>query len=207
MTSPPPANGPGQNPFDQGYQVYGGGGADNPLTNPGMFVRPAPPAPPPRRRSAIRNGLQRVAAGAAVSLLIAACCGGFRLLGITGGDDDKPKRSAATPTPTRSSASPSPSRTFSRPPSTAPASTAPAKPALDDVQKGQCLKNNGTNEDPDMVPAPCGKGTYQVLARYSGYIDVVCQNVPGYTTSYVVTYYRNGIPDSLRSYVLCLKRR
>jgi hypothetical protein len=58
-----------------------------------------------------------------------------------------------------------------------------------------------------MVPVPCGKGTYQVLARYPGYIDTVCLSVQGYTTSYTVTYYVNGIPDSARSYVLCLKKR
>jgi hypothetical protein len=220
MTAPPPGQNPfDQNPFDpqqrpvdstveslnayfarQQYQ----GGSDNPLTNPAMFVRPAPP----RRPSALRQLAGRYASVIGAIVLLAACCGGVRLLG--GGDDEeKPKRSAAgTRAPSPSATSASATRTYSPPPySPPPATTAPSKPSLDDVKKGQCLKNNGTNEDPEMVPAPCGKGTYQVLARFSGYIDTVCLSVQGYTTSYTVTYYVNGIPDSARSYVLCLRKR
>jgi hypothetical protein len=223
MTASPPGHWPGQNPFDPQQRPVGSeveslnayfarqpyqGGSDNPLTNPAMFVRATPPAPV-RRPSVLRRLAGRYASVIGAIVLLAACCGGVRLLG-GGDDDDKPKRSAAgTRAPLPSTTSPSATRTYSPPPYSPPppATTAPSKPSLDSVQKGQCLKNNGTNEDPEMVPAPCGKGTYQVLARFSGYIDTVCLSVQGYTTSYTVTYYVNGIPDSARSYVLCLKKR
>lgn len=97
----------------------------------------------------------------------------------------RPRRRPARTRRRRRRPSRTPTYTYSPPPAT----TAPTKPNLDDVQKGQCLKNNGTNDDPEMVPVTCGRGTYQVLARHPGYIDTVCLSVQGYTTSYTVTYY------------------
>jgi hypothetical protein len=201
---------PGQDPFGTNpFQQPGPWSQqDNPLTNPAMFVR-APAAP---RRSPARQRVVHYATVTVVFILLVGCCGG---VGYLVNDDDDAKKPAAG---TATAASPSPTPTWSPRPTPTfssrglespppPVSAAPSKPSLDDVDKGDCLKNNGTNENPDMAPAPCAKGTYQVLARFYGTVIDTCHTVAGSTTSYTVTYYRNGIPDFSRSYVFCLKRR
>jgi hypothetical protein len=126
------------------------------------------------------------------------------------GDDDDyktPQNTARTATPTTPTYTPA-TPTYSPPPVTsAPPPTATAN-ALDSVDKGDCLKNTGTDYDPEMVPIACGPGTYQVLKRIYGTIDGnQCQGVSGATTTYTVTYYVNNIPQISRSYVFCLKKR
>ena len=79
--------------------------------------------------------------------------------------------------------------------------------SLDDVKEGGCLHNNGSDTDPDMIPADCVKGNYKVLKRLYGTIDPTpCQNVSGYNTHYTVTYYRNGVMQISSSYVFCMKK-
>ena len=81
------------------------------------------------------------------------------------------------------------------------------EPSLDDVKEGGCLHNNGSDTDPDMIPADCVKGNYKVLKRLYGTIDPTpCQNVSGYNTHYTVTYYRNGVMQISSSYVFCMKK-
>ncbi|GIJ44375.1 hypothetical protein Val02_12610 [Virgisporangium aliadipatigenens] len=198
---PPPGGQPGQfpppgDPFGQ--------------QQPGAFPGPPYNAPPPQRPGTNRASLTLALV---VVLLVVACCGygGYRSFG--GGDDDKPKNTAAagsTPTasPTFSYAppslpvSPTPAR-----PSTSPPPPSPTKPSLDDVKEGGCLHNNGSDQDPDMIPADCVKGNYKVLKRLYGTIDPTpCQNVSGYNTHYTVTYYRNGIMQVSSSYVFCMKK-
>jgi hypothetical protein len=182
---------------------------DDPLTNPAMFVRNTPPR---RQRSVSKEKLTQFGVGAAVVLALVACCSGANAL-FNDDDDDKPRNTADTSTPTPSSTytySPPPLETSSPPPPP-PTSAPPPSPTangLDSVQKGDCLKNTGTDSDPEMEPAKCGPGTYQVLKRIYGTIDSSqCQSVSGATTTYTVTYYVNYVPQISQSYVFCLKRR
>jgi hypothetical protein len=194
---------PGQQPF----------GADQAFPPPGVFPAPgafpppgAPPTPPRRGRFAA------LLVPGAVVLLVLACCGYGIFRSFGGGDDDKPKNTgaAASARPTSSfSYAPSlpPTRSPSPIPTTSPPPPSPTKPSLDDVKEKDCLRNDGTDTDPEMVPVACGKGTYQVLKRLYGTIDPSpCQDVRGYTAHYTVTYYRNGIMQISSSYVFCLKK-
>ncbi|GAA0926544.1 LppU/SCO3897 family protein [Virgisporangium aurantiacum] len=180
---------PGQNPsFD--------------FDNPANFVRNRPPAP--RRPPSPAKRFVLKAAGAV--LLLAVCSG----LNMYFDKDDKPKNTARNATPAPAYTPATPTYTYSAPPTySAPAATpTPTANALDAVDKGDCLKNTGTDYDPEMVPIACGPGTYQVLKRIYGTIDGnQCQSVSGATTTYTVTYYVNNIPQISRSYVFCLKRR
>ncbi|GIJ68784.1 LppU/SCO3897 family protein [Virgisporangium ochraceum] len=174
--------------------------------DPQLYVRQRPPRPPSRFRRRIGDVAIRIAAAVAVL----ACCGGLNAL-FNDDDDEKERRTSAgasTPSPTR----PSPPPTSYSPPPTPTRSVAPppspSTNPLDAVDKGDCLKNTGTDYDPDMVPVACGPGTYQVLRRIYGTIDAnQCQSVSGATTTYTVTYYRNNIPQYGQSYVFCLKKR
>ena len=196
---------PGQQQPGQQANYFTQQNTGNPF-DPANFERTAPPAPPrPPSR------LKKFAVSAGVSLAVAACGSGVKAL-FDDDDEDKTPRSlpvAAAPTgtsptavsPTAASTAASPVRSSQAPPS------ATANP-LDAVDKGDCLKNTGTDADPEMVPVACGSGTYQVLKRVYGTIDAnQCQSVSGATTTYTVTYYRNGITQISRSYVFCLKKR
>jgi hypothetical protein len=71
------------------------------------------------------------------------------------------------------------------------------------ARKGDCLVNNGTDQQPKMAKVSCGPGTYEVLKRIDGTADTSkCQGTPGYQFNY---YYDNTI-DAL-DFVLCMKKR
>ncbi|WP_424923445.1 LppU/SCO3897 family protein [Actinocrispum wychmicini] len=82
---------------------------------------------------------------------------------------------------------------------------------------GDCLRNDGTDTSPQMVKAPCGSGTFKILARKTGTtLGSACNGVARSTHDYVVekytVYTRYGvetsrIPNLLESYVLCLRRQ
>jgi hypothetical protein len=73
---------------------------------------------------------------------------------------------------------------------------------------GQCVVNQGTDDQPDMRRAACAGGTYQVLrvvrGTTSGARDAEdkCTSVPGYTNWF---YYDSDLDDL--DLVLCLKKR
>lgn len=197
------------NPFEpQGSQQQPGyfaqQGSGNPFDDPAMFQRNRPPAPPrPPSR------FKRFAVSAVMSVATAAACGGINAL-FDDDDDTKKRNTAVASTPTPSPTYTRPSATYSPPPTSRSAAPPPSPTAnpLDSVDKGDCLKNTGTASDPEMVPVTCGPGTYQVLKRVYGTIDATqCQSVSGATTTYTVTYYRNGITQISQSYVFCLKKR
>ncbi len=72
--------------------------------------------------------------------------------------------------------------------------------------KGQCVRNEGTNTEPDLRIVVCAANTYEVLRRFDGRAtgerDAVakCGKVPGYTKWY---YYDTEYDDV--DYVLCLR--
>ncbi|GLW29943.1 LppU/SCO3897 family protein [Actinoplanes regularis] len=72
--------------------------------------------------------------------------------------------------------------------------------------KGQCVRNEGTNTQPDLRIVACAANTFEVLRRFDGRAtgerDAVakCGKVPGYTKWY---YYDTEYDDL--DYVLCLR--
>jgi hypothetical protein len=76
------------------------------------------------------------------------------------------------------------------------------------VTKGQCVANQGTNDQPDMRKSVCTTGTYLVLkvikGRTTGEKDAEnkCSVVPGYTNWF---FYDSDLDDL--DVVLCLKKQ
>ncbi|GAA2680089.1 LppU/SCO3897 family protein [Actinoplanes palleronii] len=72
--------------------------------------------------------------------------------------------------------------------------------------KGQCVRNEGTNTEPELQIVVCASNTYEVLKRIDGRAtgekDAVakCGKVPGYTKWY---YYDTEYDDV--DFVLCLR--
>ena len=74
------------------------------------------------------------------------------------------------------------------------------------VAKGQCVRNEGTNKEPQLRVVVCAANTYEVLKRIDGRTtgekDAIgkCANVTGYTEWY---YYDTEYDDI--DFVLCLR--
>jgi hypothetical protein len=76
------------------------------------------------------------------------------------------------------------------------------------VKKGQCVRNEGTADQPEMKIVACASGTFEVLKRVDGRTsgendaEQKCNKVTGYTKWF---FYDSEL-DSL-DFVLCLKER
>lgn len=143
------------------------------------------------------------------AIVVAGCGSSEPTASIPSSTSSAPPVSAVpiTTTPT-TTAAPTTTTTTEEPPS----ATVEPDP-LDPVETGACLRNDGTNDDPVMVPAACKAGTYKVLARKTGTINPnACSGVPRYNATYMVekftVYTRTGlkVPDIASSYVFCLRR-
>ncbi len=72
--------------------------------------------------------------------------------------------------------------------------------------QGQCVRNGGTNTEPELTIVTCAANTYEVLKRFDGGAtgekDAIakCSKVPGYTKWY---YYNTEYDDV--DFVLCLR--
>jgi hypothetical protein len=165
-----------------GYPTYTA--PESPTGAPGQWGQPA--APPPRRRNT-----PIVALVVVLGLLI---CGG---LGTTAWLLANRRDSAAT-TP------------GALPTSTAATTAAEVQPRSSEdarfVTKGECVRNEGSADAPDMKIVPCASGTYEVLKRVDGRTtgeadaESKCSKVPHYTKWY---FYDSEL-DSL-DFVLCLR--
>jgi hypothetical protein len=163
-----------------GYPSYTG--PEGPTGAPGSWGQPA--GPPPRRRNT-----PIVALVVVLGLLICGGLGTTAWLLVKGNSPDK---SNAAPGPTTAT------------------SAAQATPRDSEdarfVQKGQCVHNQGTPDDPDMKIVPCASGTFEVLKRIDGRTtgeadaESKCSKVPHYTKWY---FYDSEL-DSL-DFVLCLR--
>jgi hypothetical protein len=64
------------------------------------------------------------------------------------------------------------------------------------------VQNTGTEDAPMLRVVTCGPGTFQVLSRIDGTVDIgKCKQVPGSTHH----YFYDTTPDTL-DFVLCLKK-
>ncbi|MFI7606814.1 hypothetical protein ACIBTV_16960 [Micromonospora sp. NPDC049366] len=88
-------------------------------------------------------------------------------------------------------------------PSGAPTNTAPS-PDRDEFAKGDCLVNDGTDDDAQLRKVPCGPNTYEVLLRIPATTDGDrCEIMAPQATA---NYVHDNTVDVL-DYVLCLRER
>lgn len=196
---PPAGSAPGPTGYPQTQQFQPGVasvGSPEPLWSP-----PAPHAVPKKKNN---TALIVIVAALAV-LVVGGGASAVYLLSqdgrkATAGDDASP---SAGP-----SSSPAGDPTDQPDESAAPTgpSAGPVSQA-DTAEKGDCLKNEGTNTAPALVPTECGPGAFQVLTRVDGPTTgdadarKKCASVPGVTN----WYFRNSPQDS-QDFVLCLKQ-
>ncbi|WP_255657829.1 hypothetical protein [Actinoplanes sp. L3-i22] len=147
------------------------------------YQPPAPvPSPPPKP--------QRGFAVAALIAVLSVLVGGglATTVWFLVGRDDQP----ATPSAATSTAA-----NVARPQTSADARFA---------TNGQCVRNEGTNTEPQLSIVACAANTYEVLKRFDGKTTgekdavVKCAKVPGYTKWY---YYDTEYDDV--DFVLCLR--
>ncbi|PZF97313.1 LppU/SCO3897 family protein [Micromonospora deserti] len=134
--------------------------------------------------------------GLVVLLLLCPCLGIAGWAVYQAGDDDEPANSAPS---TSAPAEPT------REPSAAPSSAEPSPTEEDDTfAKGDCVVNDGTDDEAELRKVPCGPDTYEVLLRIPATTDGDrCKTrAPSSTANYV---HDNSV-DFL-DYVLCLKKR
>jgi hypothetical protein len=95
-----------------------------------------------------------------------------------------------------------------RPPSATPSGgtgSPTAAPSSDprSIIKGQCVANDGTEDEPQLRVVDCTPGAYLVLARFDGTDDTGrCNTVAGSTHD----YFYQTTPSTL-DFVLCLKKQ
>jgi hypothetical protein len=76
------------------------------------------------------------------------------------------------------------------------------------VKEGDCVVNEGTDDEPEMKVTACTSGTYKVLKQVKGKAsgekdaESKCAKVPGYTKWY---FYDSPLDDL--DFVLCLKEQ
>lgn len=203
---PPPVSVPSANPgspvvFASGHaSLPGSVPGEQTMHQPGFPPAPAPafPAPPRNRGNGLLIGLIAVLAvlvlgGGGVALYLLSEDSAPPAAGPGATASGYPDSGATTAEPTPAEASPSPEET-----------TAPVRL----VEVGQCVRNDGTLDEPRLVVTECGPETYEVLARIDGRTTGSadarrkCASVPGYTQWY---YYDADLDDL--DFVLCLKER
>ncbi|MET8283186.1 hypothetical protein [Micromonospora sp. NPDC005174] len=133
--------------------------------------------------------------GLVVLLLLCPCLGlaGWAAWRIADSDSD------VTPLPSTSAPVAPPGL-----PSDAPSPVVPSPDEEEEFAKGDCVVNDGSEDDAELRKVPCGPNTYQVLLRIPATTDGDrCQTLaPQATANYV---HDNSI--DLFDYVLCLKKR
>lgn len=71
------------------------------------------------------------------------------------------------------------------------------------AQKDACVRNQGTDEDPDLVLADCVPGALEIIERFDSTSDTkLCVKVPGYKYHY---YYDSELAGL--DFVLCMRDR
>jgi hypothetical protein len=149
------------------------------------------PMRPPQRPS----GVRRLVVVLVVTLLV---CGAAAATGYLLVRDEPAATGAPSPDPVT-------------PQQASPTQGTPLPRSSTDVRfvvVGQCVRNEGGNDDPKLTITACGPRTYQVLERFDGATTgkedarSKCSAVPGYTD-----WYFFDSPLDVLDYVLCLKSR
>lgn len=145
----------------------------------------------PKKKTGPLIGL--ILSGLAVLCLLG--CGGAIVYNLFNGEDD-PSTTSTKPTVVATT------------PKAAAVTPSPTKSPEWDPKVKECVKNTGTDSDPNLEPATCAKGTYKIVGRVPNTTDVNgCKTGPfAAKESYDATYwYRSG--SGIYQYVLCLKKQ
>lgn len=172
----------GDNRSDPGWEVP-------PIPHQQYSAYPAPGSPPPPSPSPPPKPQRGVAVAALIAVLSVLVGGGLATtVWFLLGRKDQPQ----TPVAASSTA------------------VNPARPQTSSdprfANTGQCVRNSGTNTEPELSIVTCAANTYEVLKRFDGKTtgekDAVakCAKVPGYTKWY---YYDTEYDDV--DFVLCLR--
>ncbi|MFC5925670.1 LppU/SCO3897 family protein [Micromonospora vulcania] len=135
--------------------------------------------------------------GLVVVLLLCPCLGLAGWAVYKAADSD----SSGAPTPSTSAPVVPPVVPSEAPESSAPS---PSEDDEDEFAKGDCVVNDGTEDDAKLRKVPCGPNTYEVLLRIPATTDGErCKTLaPQSRANYV---HDNSV--DLFDYVLCLKKR
>ncbi|MEE6258406.1 LppU/SCO3897 family protein [Plantactinospora sonchi] len=189
-----PQSGPPAAPYGQPGAGYGQPG--------GGYGQPGAPLGPPTAEK--KGGGLKIALiiGGIVLLLLCLCGIGGVVWAVNQGDDD-PNDPVGAPTPS-ASASAGPSR-----PSSAPTTAdAPTTGDEEDFKTGDCLVNDGSDDDPELRKVPCGPNTYEVLSRIPFTIDGDrCKDDPIFGSPQTDVNYVYDDSMDIGDFVLCLKER
>jgi hypothetical protein len=122
-----------------------------------------------------------------VGLLLCPCLGlaGWALVRLADRAGDPGPGSAAPAGPSAAAPTPAP------------------RPTLDDFAVGDCVVNDGTDQEAELRTVPCGPRTQQILLRIPGVADggLCATRAPEATANYV-----NDAPVDVFDFVLCLRR-
>ncbi|MCG5472333.1 hypothetical protein LADH09A_000157 [Micromonospora sp. LAH09] len=191
MWAPPPASGPGYpppGPFPPAGPMPGQPPAPWGQPPPGGGYGMPPVAPVKKTGGRIALIVTLV-----VLLVLCPCLGlaGWAVWKIADGSED------VAPTPSLSAPVVPPVLPSDAPPSAAPTPD-------QEFARGDCVVNEGTEDDAELRKVPCGPNTYQVLLRIPATTDGDrCETLaPQATANYV---HDNSV--DLFDYVLCLKKR
>ncbi|WTO07508.1 hypothetical protein OG505_27125 [Micromonospora sp. NBC_00617] len=176
-------------PFPPAGPAPGQPAAPWPPQAPGGYGMP--PAPPAKRN----GGKIALIVALVVLLLVCPCLGLFGWAAWKVADSDS---DSAAPAPSLSAPVVPPGL-----PSDAPSPVLPS-PDEEEFAKGDCVVNDGSEDDADLRKVPCAPNTYQVLLRIPATTDGDrCKTLaPQATANYV---HDNAI--DVFDYVLCLKKR
>ncbi|MFI5487808.1 hypothetical protein ACIBXA_20000 [Micromonospora echinaurantiaca] len=135
--------------------------------------------------------------GLVVVLVLCPCLGlaGWAVYQAAEDDDPSPSPSVSASASAEPTAEPSPDESSAEPSPTSDD---------DDYAKGDCVVNDGTDDDAELRKVPCGPNTYEVLLRLPATTDAdQCKTrAPRSTAHYV---HDNSV--DLFDYVLCLRKR
>ncbi|WFE25623.1 hypothetical protein O7623_19830 [Solwaraspora sp. WMMD791] len=197
---PPPTSGGGAYP-----QPGSGGGAYPPPPGSGGFPPPPPPpgwGPPPpgmpggQPPKKSRTGLIIGLVVGAVVLLMLCGCGAIVAIGALAEDGGS---TASDPTPV-------PSVDVEPTLDDDPASSAP--PSTGDsglIVVGDCVVNDGTDDDAELRKVACEPGSYEVLARIPLTTDTARCDDPVFGHEETDTTYVFDSDQTILDYVLCMK--
>jgi hypothetical protein len=136
-------------------------------------------------------------------VLLCACGIGGVVWAINQSDDGDPEAAPTTSTSASPSAEPSPSED-----SGSDSGSDDSGSDETDFKEGDCLVNDGTDDDPELRKVPCGPNTYEVLSRIPFTTDGDrCIEDPIFGDPDTDVNYVYDDSMDIGDFVLCLKKR